>query len=78
MCLSASEPQKQQAANQWMNTLIIYRRMGQVHIVKQLQQWRHAQNIKAVIKHGTGETSPLSQMYLLPEPRVNELLQWQL
>lgn len=44
-----------------------------MHIVKQLQQRRHAQNIKAAIKHCAGETSLLSQMYLLLQPHVNEL-----
>lgn len=44
--------------------------MGQVHIVKQLQQRRRAQNIKGVIKHCA---TLLSQMYLLPQLHVNEL-----
>lgn len=63
----------QRAADAWTSVSITEQKTGQVHIVKQLQQRRHAQNIKAVIKHCADKTSLLSQMYLPPQPHVNEL-----
>lgn len=73
MTLSACEPQTQQAADAWLSVLFTEQKTGQVHIVKLLQQRRHARNIKAVIKHCADETLLLSQMYLLLQPHVNEL-----
>lgn len=78
MTSQACEPNKQEGADQWMSALIIYWKMGYMHIVEQLQHRHHARNIKAVIKYCTNETSLLSQTYLLLQPLVNELLQQQL
>lgn len=41
--------------------LVMQQKTGQVSLLKQLQQRRHAQNIKAVIKRYTEDTLLLSQ-----------------
>ena len=48
----------------------------QVYPVLQLRQRRHAQNIKAAVKHCADETTPLSQMYSPLQAHGNELQGW--
>lgn len=53
--------------------LVIQQKTGQVSLLKQLQQRRHARNIKAVIKHCTEDTLLLSQC---PYNRSSMLMSW--
>lgn len=73
MSLSACELQTQQAADPRMSVLIMWQKMGQVHIVKQLQRRRRAQNVKAAIKRCADEISLLSQVCSPLQPYSNEL-----